>query len=121
MSDAWLLLGEVLSCNWTLAIVHPEMLLVAPIQLSLYDGAASRSAVRTDRTWTSPTIHLCEVDLCTFGALEERGMKVMTEGDIYQVIFPTYRACGSVLSAHLTRPDGPPDETVERAWRGFVL
>lgn len=89
--------------------------LLVPIPRSSYDCTTSRTTVWADGAWTFSIVHLGEFDLCPLRALEQRGMEVMTKCDVYQVLFPTDRAFSSVLSAHLGRPVGPPDETVERA------
>lgn len=96
--------------------VRPSLCrLHVPIPLSSYNCTTSRTAVWAHGAWTFPIVHLGEFDLCPIRALEQRGMEVMTKCDVYQVLFPTDRAFSSVLSAHLGRPVGPPDETVERA------
>ncbi|KAI6626440.1 hypothetical protein MCOR07_002453 [Pyricularia oryzae] len=89
--------------------------LLVPIPRSSYDCTTSRTTVWADGAWTFSIVHFGKFDLCPLRALEQRGMEVMTKCDVYQILFPTDRAFSSVLSAHLGRPVGPPDETVERA------
>lgn len=97
------------------------LLLFVLLSWVLADQTAAVSAVGTNRAWAMAFLHTIRVADQAVGAFGQGGVVVLTELDKDEVLFPTRRAYGVVLHAHLIDGYSAPVRTDRDSRFGYVV